>query len=421
LGEELCGWRNLLISAVDSAARLLGVQKERFLEAILRPTIDVSYGRVTKIESLLKVANTIETLTSVIYKRLFAWLVERCNSVLMADVKSNSTNSIGILDIAGFKVLEHDSFELLWRNLLNEKMQQYVNEQMFIEAQEEYQREALGWQLIDFGHNRQSCIDLIEKCPLGIVSLLEEECALQNGDETAFVQKLKNIYLGKNHYLLDELSTVAKQSKSYFAIRHFAGIVHYNAVGWIEKNKDVLSESLVSVLKSSHKDTLTNRIFAEYSSKLDIWTRVLKGTTVAQKRSERVTLRSISHSNRESLYNLMKMLEVTTPHFVRCIVANRDNVSGMIDATLVLNQIAYNGILEAARIYRKGFSNQIEFFKFHRRYSILTPEESASSKDDRHVADAMLRKLVRHLRMPITQFHVGKTKVCHTILLLICH
>ena len=41
--------------------------------------------------------------------------------------------------------------------------------------QEEYRKEGIEWETIDFGMDLAATIDLIEK-PLGIMSILEEEC-----------------------------------------------------------------------------------------------------------------------------------------------------------------------------------------------------------------------------------------------------
>lgn len=42
-----------------------------------------------------------------------------------------------------------------------------------------------------------------------------------------------------------------RNSVSHFTIAHYAGLVHYNADGWVEKNRDQVDQSLIDVLKKS--------------------------------------------------------------------------------------------------------------------------------------------------------------------------
>lgn len=76
---------------------------------------------------------------------------------------------------------------------------------------------------------------------------------------------------------------------------------------------------------------------------------------------------TVSMIYRESLNNLMTMLNTTHPHFIRCIIPNEKKQSGLIDAALVLNQLTCNGVLEGIRICRKGFPNRTLHFEFVQR------------------------------------------------------
>ena len=101
-------------------------------------------------------------MSKAIYARCFNWLVERVNETL--DVKTvKRSYFIGVLDIAGFEVFDYNGFEQLCINFTNERLQQFFNHFMFVLEQEEYQKEGIVWEMMNFGLDLQACIDLIEK------------------------------------------------------------------------------------------------------------------------------------------------------------------------------------------------------------------------------------------------------------------
>ncbi|EPB80273.1 myosin head [Ancylostoma ceylanicum] len=201
---------------------------------------------------------------------------------------------------------QSNSFEQLWINFVNEKLQQFFNHHMFVLEQEEYEREGIQWEFINFGLDLQACIELIEK-PLGIISILDEECIVPKANDTTYVEKLNNQHLGK----------------------------HPNF------QKDPLNDSAVAVLKTSDKAGLIYQIWEDYITDVDREELSAREKTQDRKKGKSASFLTVSTMYRESLASLMGMLHTTHPHFIRCIIPNEKKTSGLIDAPLVLNQACH--------------------------------------------------------------------------------
>uniref|UniRef100_A0A8W4FFN5 Myosin heavy chain 16 n=1 Tax=Sus scrofa TaxID=9823 RepID=A0A8W4FFN5_PIG len=335
-------------------------------------------------------ANPERSLKAV-YDKMFKWLVIRINKTL--DTKMQRQLFIGVLDIASFEIFEFSSFEQLCINFTNKKLQQFFNHHMFVLEQEEYKREGIEWAFIDFGLDLQACIDLLEK-PMGIFSILEEQCVFPKATDATFKAALYDNHLGKSSNFLKSKGGKGKGPETHFELIHYAGTgVGYNIAGWLEKNKDPLNETVVGLFQKSSLGML-GLLFKERTG------------TKRQKRGS--TFMTVSNFYREQLNRLMTTLHSTAPHFVRCIIPNEFEQSGVVDAHLVMYQLACSGVLEGIRICRKGFPNRLQYPEFKQRYQVLNPSVIPQGFVDNKKASELL---LGALGLDTNEYKIGHTKV----------
>ncbi|CAK6968883.1 myosin-1B-like [Scomber scombrus] len=244
----------------DKAAYLMGLNSADLLKNLCYPRVKVGNEYVTKGQSVQQVYNSIGALARSVYEKMFLWMVIRINKQL--DTKQPRQHFIGVLDIAGFEIFDYNSMEQLCINFTNEKLQQFFNHHMFVLEQEEYKKEGIDWEFIDFGMDLAACIELIEK-PMGIFSILEEECMFPKSTDNSFKNKLYDQHLGKNNCFLKP-KTVKGKPEAHFTLMHYAGAVDYNITGWLEKNKDPLNESVVQLYQKSSVKILS-MFYASFS------------------------------------------------------------------------------------------------------------------------------------------------------------
>ena len=162
LGSERSDQARILnVAQAERVCHLLGINSEQFVKGLLRPRVKAGREWVLQSRSAEQVKNSLNALAKTLYERTFGSIVDRINQML--ERSTDNTSFIGVLDIAGFEIFEHNSFEQLCINYTNERLQQFFNHHMFVLEQEEYSRENIEWKYIDFGHDLQPTIDLIEK------------------------------------------------------------------------------------------------------------------------------------------------------------------------------------------------------------------------------------------------------------------
>ncbi|KAJ8268050.1 hypothetical protein COCON_G00132220 [Conger conger] len=356
----------------DKAAYLMGLNSADLVKGLCHPRVKVGNEWVTKGQNVQQVNYAVGALSKSVYEKMFLWMVMRINQSL--ETRQPRQYFIGVLDIAGFEIFEFNSFEQLCINFTNEKLQQFFNHHMFVLEQEEYKKEGIEWEFIDFGMDLQACIDLIEK-PMGIMSILEEECMFPKASDITFKAKLYDNHLGKS--------------------------ANFQKPRIVKGNQRPILPWLI-MLKASMK--LLSQLFANYAGADSVLAEGKK-----EKKKKGSSFQTVSALHRENLNKLMTNLRSTHPHFVRCIIPNESKTPGAMDNPLVMHQLRCNGVLEGIRICRKGFPNRILYGDFKQRYRILNPAAIPEGQfiDSRKGAE----KLLGSLDIDHQQYRFGHTKV----------
>ena len=123
---------------------------------------------------------------------MFNWVVGRVNESMGRGPGGKGFEGlkyIGMLDIFGFEIFKHNSFEQLCINFTNEMLQQHFNQNTFKLEEKIYKEEGVKFEHIDFIDNTPM-IDLITKKPNGILPLLDEELKIPDGNDKGFIRKL---------------------------------------------------------------------------------------------------------------------------------------------------------------------------------------------------------------------------------------
>ena len=405
-------------SQAERVCHLLGIPVAEFTKAVLRPRVLAGREWVTQARTRQQALDELSTLCKTLYERSFGALVDRINRAL--DRPSSKSTFIGVLDIAGFEIFETNAYEQLLINYTNEKLQQFFNHHMFVLEQEEYAREGIEWEYVDFELDLRPTIDLIESsgASIGILSCLDEECIMPKATDATFTHKVDHYWGTDAPYGEEPHPGRSKyrpaRFEQGFIITHYAGEVEYRTEGWLEKNKDPVNDNITRLLAASDEPYVAG-LFADCGS--DMPSTHATGSLIANRtgmfgKNKRMVkkgaFRTLAQRHKEQLSSLMNQLNATQPHFVRCIVPNSMKKPSRVDVPLVLDQLRCNGVLEGIRIARQGYPNRIPFVEFRQRYEVLTPGRISQGYMDGRKACLLI---VDALQLERAIYRIGNSKI----------
>ncbi|XP_075385260.1 unconventional myosin-VIIb [Tenrec ecaudatus] len=353
--------------------KLLEVQHQALQDCLTKHSIVIRGEFVIRPLNVSQATDRRDAFVKGIYGHLFLWVVKKINAAIFTAPSQDPKlvrRAIGLLDIFGFENFQNNSFEQFCINLANEHLQQFFVQHVFTMEQDEYQTENITWDYIHYTDNR-STLDLLVRKPMSIISLLDEESRFPKGTDTTMLQKLKNVHANNQAFL--QPKTIHDVQ---FGIAHFAGKVYYKAEGFLEKNRDLLSTDILSLVHSS-KNKFLKEIF-----KLEAVETKLGGGTINKAKGRDQFFKSAESTKRpstlagqfkKSLDQLMRILATCQPYFIRCIKPNEYKKPLLFDRKLCIQQLRYSGMMETVQIRKSGFPIRYTFEEFSQRFKVLLP------------------------------------------------
>uniref|UniRef100_A0A8C5CCJ0 Unconventional myosin-Ic-like n=1 Tax=Gadus morhua TaxID=8049 RepID=A0A8C5CCJ0_GADMO len=328
---------------LKTLTQLLGVDGAALTEALTHKKLTANGEEMISPLTFEQAGAARDALAQAVYGRTFTWLVEKINQSLALQPLPlwwHGSSVIGLLDIYGFEVFQHNSFEQFCINYCSEKLQQLFIELTLRSEQEEYETEGVAWEPVQYFDNKVIC-DLIEEKHKGIISILDEEC-VRPGEacDLSFLEKLEDTLGGHAHFVTHKLAngkTRRVLGREEFRLLHYAGEVNYT----------VMCQSTNHIVEHCFR----------------------RGELVDQKRPEMAATQF-----KNSLTKLMETLMSKEPSYVRCIKPNDAKQPGRFDEVLVRHQVKYLGLMENLRVRRAGFAYRRHFEAFLQRYKPLCPE-----------------------------------------------
>ncbi|KAK5859693.1 hypothetical protein PBY51_021226 [Eleginops maclovinus] len=366
------------------AASLLEVKRSALAKSLTERSFKTNRESVVKPLSADQASDCRDAFVKAIYNKLFIWIVEKINNVIykkLTKSPKSSFLSIGLLDIFGFENFQTNSFEQLCINFANEKLQQFFVGHIFKLEQKEYLKQDIVWNNIEFSDN-QSILDVLAMKPCNLLALIDEESNFPKGSDATMLNKMNQQHRKNKSYISSR-----SEYDTDFGICHYAGKVHYDSKGFLEKNRDAVSSDMINMVKKT-KNTLLQQIFetelsinnVNISNNKKIF--ITPNNSLRAQTDNRKQVATLSAQFRQSLDSLMKALSACQPFFIRCFKPNNEKQSQMFDRELCMRQLRYSGMLDTIRIRKLGFPIRHTFEDFLNRYRVLLRTTACDPKTE---------------------------------------
>jgi myosin heavy subunit len=170
--------------------------------------------------------------------------------------------------------------------------------------------------------------------------------------------------------------------------------VTYDNAGFLEKNKDQLTDDAFALFQTSSFKFLASLFPSDSSSGA--------GSGLSKKVS-------LGTKFTRQLGELMAALNQTEPHYIRCIKPNPNKAQLQYVGGQVYEQLQYAGVFEAITIRKQGFPFRLTHYDFFQRYKCLFPNTHRWGTN--HVDNC--KTLIAEMKQDLRVVQIGTTKVLY--------
>lgn len=177
-----------------------------------------------------------------------------------------------------------------------------------------------------------------------------------------------------------------------FGVFHYAGLVEYDTEGFVEKNRDELPREASELLLSS-----SSSFVKELAS---IISKISEPEPSKSARGGKKKAITVGGHFAKQLQELRAKIDLTSPHYVRCLKPNGLLIPDNFDPLMIVEQLRCAGVVEAVRVSRVGYPQRYNHSQFVSRYRTLGLREmKKAAKSSRKIkpvvalVDAIAKKM----------------------------
>eukprot|EP00118_Oscarella_pearsei_P015973 m.148721 g.148721 ORF g.148721 m.148721 type:complete len:706 (+) comp38505_c0_seq12:297-2414(+) len=289
---------------------------------------------------------------------------------------------VGILDLFGFECChsQENGLGQLCANFCSEMMRNQFKAVVFDSSYDSLRFENVENPFEIRVHSNRPVLDLLVE-EGAIFDVLDRESLFVKGHTDSLMSKLKDNLKSNTNFVCSN-----GDHQHLFGIKHFEKSVIYSPSDFIQDNRDVIYDDLLTIF---HKQTC-NFKFVTHLFQQDLKNLPQQGTApkghyrrilssaISPKEETRKTL---CQDFQSQLNFLVRLMSTSHNHFIRCIKSNANEEPECFDFASVAKQVRSLQILETAQLFVSGLPHGLPFRDFAVRYSCLLPQRAFASPE----------------------------------------